>query len=227
MHGVACATSRKGAQVTQGKRWLAAAFGLTTLLGCAEAVVRPNLPSETGRTGLLDRITGSTGSRSAAFSRDESFSVLPQSEGEALRWPLAKIKVTSEFGRRGRDFHEGVDLRARSGTPVLAAQSGVVLYAGGGIRGYGRLVVIRHAHGLATVYAHNSRLLVKRGQKIRQGQRVALSGATGRCRGPHLHFEVRRDVVALNPLELMPSPRVITGSVEIDELPPTSTRVGS
>jgi murein DD-endopeptidase MepM/ murein hydrolase activator NlpD len=120
-------------------------------------------------------------------------------------WPLRKVHVTSPFGERGREFHEGVDLRAKTGTSVYAAQSGVVLYAASRIRGYGRMVVIKHPSGLSTVYAHNSRLLVHRGQHVRQGQRIAISGATGHAHGPHVHFEVREGTVAIDPMQLMPT----------------------
>jgi murein DD-endopeptidase MepM/ murein hydrolase activator NlpD len=123
---------------------------------------------------------------------------------QGWQWPLKHIEVTSPYGRRGREFHEGVDLRAKVGTPVYAAGNGVVLYAASRIRGYGRMVVIRHDSGLSTVYAHNSRLLVKQGQKVRQGQLVAYSGNTGHTRGPHLHFEVRNGLSPLNPLDMMP-----------------------
>lgn len=124
-----------------------------------------------------------------------------------LQWPLAHIDVSSHFGKRGRNFHEGVDLRAQVGTPVRAAQAGKVIYAASKIRGYGKMIVIRHPGNLATIYAHNSSLLVKRGQFVKQGQEIALSGNSGRSSGPHLHFEVRRDVAAVNPLQLLPLAR--------------------
>lgn len=124
----------------------------------------------------------------------------------ALSWPLAtKIQVTSPFGQRGKEFHEGVDLKAQQGTPVLAAQEGTVIYAGSKIRGYGKMVVIRHFRQISTIYAHNSRLLVRIGQYVRQGQKIAISGRTGHVTGPHLHFEVRDGLSALNPMALLPS----------------------
>jgi murein DD-endopeptidase MepM/ murein hydrolase activator NlpD len=123
----------------------------------------------------------------------------------SLRWPVANAQVTSPFGQRGHEFHEGIDLRAPVGTPVLAAQDGTVIYAGSKIRGYGRLVVIRHFKQVSTIYAHNSRLLVRAGQYVRQGQKIAISGRSGHVTGPHVHFEVRDGLSALNPLRLLPS----------------------
>jgi murein DD-endopeptidase MepM/ murein hydrolase activator NlpD len=124
--------------------------------------------------------------------------------GLSLRWPLDNVEITSPFGQRKHEFHEGVDLRAPRGTTVYAAHAGQVLYAGDRISGYGRMVVIRHSSGIATVYAHNSKLLVRKGQWVSQGTRIAVSGNTGHSTGPHLHFEIRSGVAAINPLEVLP-----------------------
>ncbi len=127
-------------------------------------------------------------------------------------WPLELVRVTSDFGPRSGEHHEGIDLKASSGTPVYSVGSGVVLYAGSRISGYGNIVIIGHQDDLSTIYAHNSRLYVKKGQKIRAGQKVALSGNTGKSSGPHLHFEVRSGLVALDPLKVMPSRRGLASS---------------
>jgi murein DD-endopeptidase MepM/ murein hydrolase activator NlpD len=129
---------------------------------------------------------------------------IQQIRGLSFRWPLDQVEVTSPFGQRKHEFHEGIDLRAKKGTTVYAAHAGQVLYAGDRISGYGRMVVIRHSSGVATVYAHASRLLVHKGQWVSQGTRIAISGSTGHSTGPHLHFEVRAGVAAINPLEVMP-----------------------
>jgi murein DD-endopeptidase MepM/ murein hydrolase activator NlpD len=91
------------------------------------------------------------------------------------------------------------------GTPVLAAADGQVVYAGAAIRGYGNPVVLQHAGGLLTVYAHNSALLVRVGQVVQAGQRVALSGQSGRATGPHLHFEVRQGQIPRDPMSFLPN----------------------
>jgi murein DD-endopeptidase MepM/ murein hydrolase activator NlpD len=123
-----------------------------------------------------------------------------------LRWPLAtgRIVVGSPFGTREGRPHEGIDLPAPVGTPVFAAGDGRVVYASNGIRGYGNLVVVRHAGDLLTVYAHNSVLLVAQGQPVRAGDRIALVGQSGRATGPHLHFEVRSGQIPRNPMGFLP-----------------------
>lgn len=122
-----------------------------------------------------------------------------------LTWPLDSVTVTSPFGFRHGDRHEGLDLRAPLGTPVYAAHSGVVLYSGNGISGYGNMVILKHPSGLATVYAHHSRNLVRRGMQVEQGMKIAVSGSTGHSSGPHLHFEVRDGSDPFDPRLLLPS----------------------
>jgi murein DD-endopeptidase MepM/ murein hydrolase activator NlpD len=126
--------------------------------------------------------------------------------GTPLRWPLAsgRIVVGSPFGTREGRPHEGIDLPAPVGTPVFAAADGRVVYAGNGIRGYGNMIVVRHAGDLLTVYAHNSVLMVSQGQPVRAGDRIALVGQSGRASGPHLHFEVRSGQIPRNPMGFLP-----------------------
>jgi lipoprotein NlpD len=126
---------------------------------------------------------------------------------EELRWPLPEGRITSAFGQRWGRKHEGIDLAAPSGTPVLAARDGRVLYAGNSLRGYGNMVVLQHANDLLTAYAHNSVLLVRVGDRVRTGQTIARVGQSGRATGPHLHFEVRRGHVPLNPLRFLEAAR--------------------
>jgi len=121
-----------------------------------------------------------------------------------LRWPLARPVLTSLFGKRwGRD-HEGIDMKAPTGTPVLAASDGEVIYAGDRVRGYGNMVVLQHAGDLLTVYAHNSLLLVHVGDRVSTGQEISRVGDTGHSTGPHLHFEVRRRQEPQDPLQFLP-----------------------
>jgi lipoprotein NlpD len=96
-------------------------------------------------------------------------------------------------------------MAAPIGTPVLAAAPGSVIYAGDQVRGYGNMVVLKHADGLVTVYAHNSVLLVQAGETVALGQEVARVGDTGRSTGPHLHFEVRRRDIPQDPLQFLPA----------------------
>jgi len=128
--------------------------------------------------------------------------VVVSGEGGRLRWPLVNVAhaVGSPFGARDGRAHEGIDLPAPTGTPVIAAADGEVAYAGDGIRGYGNLVVLQHPGDLLTVYAHNSELFVAQGQHVRAGDRIAAVGQTGRATGPHLHFEVRQGQSPRDPM---------------------------
>lgn len=122
-----------------------------------------------------------------------------------MAWPL-KGRLSSGFGMRGRHMHKGIDIPYKRGTPVRAAANGRVAYSGAGMRGYGKVIVLKHDSDLSTVYAHNSALLVSMGEKVKQGQVIARVGSTGRSTGPHLHFEVRRRGVAKDPRNYLPSP---------------------
>ena len=119
--------------------------------------------------------------------------------------PLVAMSLTSSFGSRKHPVlkkvlnHAGVDLRAKTGTRVVSAKEGVVTFAGRA-SGYGKLIIIKHSDGYETRYAHLSQIDVKKGQKISQNQHIALSGATGRVSGPHLHFEIRKNGKIENPL---------------------------
>lgn len=138
-----------------------------------------------------------------------------------FRWPLDTPRVTSMFGTRWGRPHEGIDLTAPIGTPVFAADAGEVVYSGARVRGYGNMIVLKHADELMTVYAHNSVLLVRVGERVSAGQRVALTGQSGHATGPHLHFEVRRGQTPRDPLPYLPE---IKG---LRPLPPGPRQKGS
>ena len=108
-------------------------------------------------------------------------------------------------------MHGGVDIAAPVGTPVLAADSGVVIFSGT-LHGYGNTVIIRHDDGYATVYGHNERNLVSEGARVARGQEIGEIGRSGRTTGANLHFEVRRDNVAKTRSPICPSPRPPTES---------------
>jgi murein DD-endopeptidase MepM/ murein hydrolase activator NlpD len=133
--------------------------------------------------------------------------LVPPPKGARFRWPVDAPRITSLFGTRWGRMHEGIDLTAPIGTPVYAAAAGEVVYAGSVVRGYGNMVVLKHESDLMTVYAHNSVLLVKVGDRVGFGQRVALSGQSGRATGPHVHFEVRRREIPRDPLPYLPDLR--------------------
>jgi murein DD-endopeptidase MepM/ murein hydrolase activator NlpD len=126
---------------------------------------------------------------------------IPLTDREFI-WPISGT-INSGFGPRGSGFHDGIDIAAAEGTPILAIESGEVIYSDR-LRGYGNMVVVRHAGGFVSVYAHNERNLVGEGQRVSRGETIARVGSTGRVTGPHLHFEIRRDNQALDPLPYMP-----------------------
>jgi len=123
-------------------------------------------------------------------------------DGDGLLWPAAG-SVSSSFGPRGNAHHDGIDIAAPEGTPIRATLDGTVAYVGA-LRGYGKVVILSHADGLTTVYAHNSRNLVKQGARVRRGAVIASVGQTGRTTGPNLHFEVRKHNQARDPLVFLP-----------------------
>ena len=120
-----------------------------------------------------------------------------------LIWPV-KGQLTSRFGNRNGRHHDGVDISTRKGTPIVSAAEGKVMFSGWGPTGYGLMLIIKHKNNLTTVYAHNSHLHVYKKQMVKQGQRIASVGSTGRSTGPHLHFEVRNDSNPMNPLNYLP-----------------------
>jgi murein DD-endopeptidase MepM/ murein hydrolase activator NlpD len=119
-----------------------------------------------------------------------------------LAWPLKGV-LYSRFGVRGKARHDGIDIAAPSGSPVTAAADGTVVFVGEQ-SGYGKVVILRHDRGLATIYAHNAEIVVREGARVARGQLIARVGQTGRTTGPHLHFEVREGVKPRNPLLFLP-----------------------
>lgn len=121
---------------------------------------------------------------------------------DRFRWPI-EGELSSLFGMRHGRRHDGIDIRAKKGTPVTAAADGEVAYSQR-LRGYGNLILVKHDDDFFTVYAHNSVNLVKKGAKIKKGQVISKVGSTGRATGPHLHFEVREGTKSRNPLFFLP-----------------------
>ena len=137
-------------------------------------------------------------------------SYLPRGKGGAMNgfiWPARGV-LTSGYGQRWGRPHRGIDIAAPIGTPIVAAAPGVVTYSGYNDGGFGYLVEVDHADGTMTRYAHNSRLLVKAGQQVNQGEQVSEMGSTGFSTGPHLHFEIHPGGKgAVNPIAYLPNNR--------------------
>jgi murein DD-endopeptidase MepM/ murein hydrolase activator NlpD len=125
-----------------------------------------------------------------------------RSSQSTLSWP-ARGRVTSRFGMRNGAHHDGIDISVRTGTTVLAAESGRVIHSDNNLSGYGYLIIVKHTGSLSSVYAHNRRNLVKVGEFVEKGQVIAEAGKTGRASAPHLHFEVRKGGKAVDPLEYL------------------------
>jgi murein DD-endopeptidase MepM/ murein hydrolase activator NlpD len=146
------------------------------------------------------------GLRADGVARADTYAALRTPPADCplpLAWPL-DAPLGDPFGPRGNRFHAGIDLLAVQGTPVRAAAPGRVVTAGYVAGGWGKLVVIAHANGVRTMYAHLSAIAVRPGQRVLAGARVGLVGATGDASGPHLHFEVRVRGAAVDPLTALP-----------------------
>ncbi|MBW9051049.1 M23 family metallopeptidase [Rhizobium mesosinicum] len=155
-------------------------------------------------TRLYHRAVNPDGKQDFVYEADagwETADVVAGTEEADFQWPIAledKNVVTIVRG-------SGIDIQASEGTPVLAAQNGVVIYAGEGLKELGATILVRHDSGLVTVYGHNNALFVKRGQKVARGERIASSGTSGDTWTSKLHFEVRKDASPVNPMRFLPT----------------------
>lgn len=142
------------------------------------------------------------GPNQAPLGLDYSF-VTPE---EPFSWPIEGAGVYSGYGLRHGRFHAGIDIPAPRGSEVHASRGGEVIYSGHGYQGYGNVVMIAHRDGFVTVYAHNSKNLVRVGDSVERGETIALVGATGNATGSHCHFEIRRGEVSVDPRRYLAAP---------------------
>lgn len=151
---------------------------------------------ETGRKILEQKVAKQPVSRVLAVGTK----IAPATIGSGkFSKPVSRsYTVSSPFGSRWGRLHTGIDLAMPTGSPVLASDGGKVVFAGNQ-SSYGKLIVIDHGGNMESYYAHNSKLLVKKGDKVFKGQKIALSGNSGRSTGPHLHFEIRVNGIPKNP----------------------------
>ncbi len=130
---------------------------------------------------------------------EEDTAAAPDATGIGrMRWPV-RGRVISQYGKGSGKSNDGIDISVPEGTPVKAAENGVVIYAGDGLKEFGNTVLVRHEDGLVTVYGHASELKVARGEKVKRGQEIAVSGMSGTTDAPKLHFEVRKNSAPVDP----------------------------
>jgi len=150
----------------------------------------------TGGVGASPRRTVDAGTYASRDPRGRS-------AGPAnFAWPVHGV-VISEFGLRRGAHHDGLDIKAPAGTIVRAAEAGRVIHADASLSGYGKLIIVKHAGRLSSVYAHNRKMLVRVGQFVEKGDAIAELGQTGNATVPHLHFEIRSDGSPRDPMEFL------------------------
>ena len=161
--------------------------------------VRASEREAVGEAQALEKVSAALGAQIQAAQSASSYSPPTSSHSSSgFIWPV-NGPVTSPFGMRWGRMHTGIDIGVSYGTPIHAAASGQVIYAGV-MDGYGNLVFIDHGRGISTGYAHQSSIAVSNGQTVTQGQVIGYVGCTGHCFGPHLHFEVRVNGAPVDPL---------------------------
>ena len=171
--------------------------------------------------------------RSPQVARKTIIKPPPRREGGRFAWPV-NGRVISRFGVKPNGLHnDGINIAVREGEAVRAADSGVVVYAGNELRGFGNLLLLRHRGGWVTAYGHNRSLNVKVGDVVRRGDTIARAGSTGNIRRPQLHFEIRKGRRAVNPVRhLARKSALIDGDAKpagkvLDELPGHPTVAGT
>ena len=152
------------------------------------------------QTARLAQATATVEDASAAtpVKATEATGALP-----TFRWPVRGKVITSYGAKTNGKSNDGINLAVPEGTPVKAAEDGVVAYSGNELKGYGNLVLVRHSNGYVTAYAHASELMVKRGDTIKRGQTIAKSGQSGEVGSPQLHFEIRKGSSPVDPLQFL------------------------
>jgi len=162
-----------------------------------------NEPERENAAGEIAASPETTGQDAPRVAKVDQLPSPDPMAGNSFRWPV-KGRVISGFGTRPDGGHnDGIDLAVPQGTSVKAAENGVVAYAGNELKGYGNLVLIRHANNWVSAYANNANLLVKRGDKVRRGQIIAKAGATGAVNQPQVHFELRKGSRPVDPTKHM------------------------
>jgi murein DD-endopeptidase MepM/ murein hydrolase activator NlpD len=168
----------------------------------AAPALKPVAPAAPQQSARLVQPTANVEEKPVA----EAPAVKPSEATGALptfRWPVRGKVITSYGAKTNGKANDGINLAVPEGTPVKAAEDGVVAYSGNELKGYGNLVLVRHSNGYVTAYAHASELMVKRGDTIKRGQVIAKSGQSGEVGSPQLHFEIRKGSSPVDPLQFL------------------------
>ena len=184
--------------------------GASTLASAAPPPAAPAAPPATRSDGSVGSIATADSPHSARLAApvapdaDESAGKGAEAgNSQAFRWPV-RGRVIAGFGPKPNGLqNDGINLAVPEGTPVKAADDGVVAYAGNELKGYGNLVLVRHGNGFVTAYAHASEIMVKRGDTVKRGQVIAKSGQTGNVTSPQLHFEIRKGATPVDPSQYL------------------------
>ncbi len=168
------------------------------------SVVSSSTTPTTARKAATASKTSSWKASSAKKKTTRTTTTTVKKRTSKFAWPV-QGKVVSNFGpiAKGRN-NDGINIKAPLGTPVKAADAGTVAYAGNELRGFGNLILIKHSGGWMTAYAHNDRILVRKGQKVKKGEKISTVGSTGGVSTPQLHFEIRAGKKAVNPKAYLP-----------------------
>ena len=160
------------------------------------AKAEPAAPA-TGKKPAIDNTPTGNVDPKAASAKEPATAEQADASGSTpeFRWP-ARGRIIEGFKSGGND---GINISVPPGTSVRAAESGVVVYSGDGLKGYGNLVLIKHPNGFVSAYANNGELDVKRGETVKRGQIIAKSGDTGNVNAPQLHFELRKGSTPVDP----------------------------
>jgi murein DD-endopeptidase MepM/ murein hydrolase activator NlpD len=175
----------------------------TTKVASAPSGVDPIVTGTSGpvkKAGSEQVASYTPPTKQVAEAVEEEATPAPDASGIArMRWPV-RGRVISNYGAgKGAKANDGIDIAVPEGTTIKAAENGVVIYAGDGLKDFGNTVLVRHEDGLVTVYGHASELKVARGDKVKRGQEIARSGMSGNAEMPKLHFEVRKDSAPVDP----------------------------
>ena len=145
----------------------------------------------------------STASKPKPAKRVAAIPKPPPRAGGKFLWPTRGKLITAYGPKKGGLYNDGINIAAPRGAPVRAADNGVVVYRGNELRGFGNLILVKHAGGWVTAYAHNGTFLVRRGERVKRGQVIAKVGSTGNVTRPQLHFEIRKGTRAVNPTRFL------------------------